>query len=211
MDRTDRVTEIGGYYHIYNRGVDKRDIYLSEADYQYFLLGLDYYRDSQAKQPLSQTDTRRIDPLRLIKQPVVEVLCYYLLPNHYHLLVREDSTHGVGTYLSKIQNSYTQYFNTHQHRSGHLFQGPFQIVQVETDEQLLILSRYIHLQGFTAQLTNSIESPWSSVGGYLASEKTFCNTKLISSLAKSQSYRDFLENYKEYARTLATIKHLLHE
>ncbi|MBI3261106.1 transposase [Candidatus Berkelbacteria bacterium] len=206
-----RKTEVGHFYHVYNRGEDKRDIYLTPAHYEYFLLALDYYRDSQVKLPLSQINATKLNPTRKIEEPLVKLLCYFAMPNHFHLLIQEQSDQGVSKYLADIQNSYTKYFNKMHQRTGHLFQGRYRIVRIETEEQLLIVSRYVHLQAVTANLREEIEYPWSSIGGYLATSKTFCDTELILRLAKTTGYRVFLENYKDYARTLAKIKHLLHE
>lgn len=112
---------------------------------------LDYYRFEHVPKSFSHYLTlsladRASYRQSLDKTPIaIDILAYCLMPNHFHLLAEQNSNHGILKKLSNIANGYAKYFNTKYHRVGSLFQGPFKAVLVETDEQLLHLSRYIHI------------------------------------------------------------------
>ena len=108
-------------------------------------------------------------------------------------------------------NSYTKYFNTRYRRVGPLFQGQFKAVSVETDDQLLHLSRYIHLNPFVAEITKDWQNfPYSSVKEFIAGEPSLCSTEHILNFFKNpDKYTEFISNQKDYALQLARIQHLL--
>lgn len=200
-----------GFYHIYNRGVEKRIIFEVEPDYQRFLEVLRYYQLGGPKPRFSTFKRFNQD---LSKNPlIVEIVCFCLMPNHFHLLIRQLKTGGVQEFISKVSNSYTKYFNTKYKRVGPLFQAEFKAVSIESEEQLLHLSRYIHLNPYVAQIAENIENyPYSSFPEYLREKGGFCNTKPILDFFSSQGhYEEFVRDQKEYAKELASIKHLLQE
>lgn len=82
----------------------------------------------------------------------LEIISYCLMPNHFHLLVKQVIDHGIVKCLNNFSNSYTRYFNIRHDRVGPLFQGRFKAVRIETDEQLLQVSRYIHLNPVASSL-----------------------------------------------------------
>ena len=112
-----------GHYHIYNRGNRKQDIFLEEADYIGYLERLRKYK----------------------KEYKVSVLCYCLMPNHIHLLLKQDSEIPLYKFLHPLHTSYSMYFNKKYNKVGHLFQGRFKQKEVDKDEYLLRLSSYINL------------------------------------------------------------------
>lgn len=139
----------GYYYHLYNRGVEKRDIFLGRRDYLRFLETLGYYRKTPL--PMKLSDFRRgVIKLKEIdnQTELVRILCYCLMPNHFHLLVQQMIDGGISQFLRKVSDSYTRYFNTKYERIGSLFQGSFKARLIETDEYLLHLSKYIHRNSF---------------------------------------------------------------
>jgi putative transposase len=102
---------------------------------------------------------------------IVDIIAYSLMPNHFHLLLKQNKEKGVATYVANFVNAYTKYFNTKHERSGPLFQGVFKAVYVETDEQLVHLTRYIHLNPVASSLIAQEHLPtyqWSSYPAYLA-------------------------------------------
>ena len=138
------------------------------------------------------------------------------MPNHFHLLVRQKIKEGVHHFLSNIANGYAKYFNTKRHRVGPLYQGPFKAVYVETDEQLIHLSRYIHINPVVSDvipLEDLDEYPWSSFPAYLGKVKSsFINmSSVLSHFNGPSSYRNFIYDQIEYAKKLEQIKHLVLE
>ena len=144
-----------GYYHIYNRGVNKRTIFKDEQDYSVFLSYLKTY--------LLPMDTDRLkaiiaDPaappkeknlaLRQIQlnnfNNRIELLAYILMTNHFHFLIHQTDERDVKVFMQSLMTRYTMYFNRRYKRVGTLFQGHYKAVLIETDELLLYITRYIH-------------------------------------------------------------------
>ena len=135
------------------------------------------------------------------------------MPNHFHLLLKQATNTGISRFVSKFCDSYSKYFNIKHDRVGPLFQGPFKAVRVESEKQLIHLSRYIHLNPIASFLIKESELdsyPWSSLPEYLAPlGNTLSNPRFIGELFKSPSkYRDFVHNHIDYAQKLEHIKHL---
>lgn len=120
----------GEYYHIYNRGIDGQDIFRSHDNYIFALQRIKRY-------------TRELD---------IAVIAYCLMPNHYHLLVRQDGDEPAGRLPQRVFNSYTKAFNRQHDRSGTLFQGRYRSVHVDNDAYLLHLCRYVHANPVLAGL-----------------------------------------------------------
>src|SRR3989338_3237907 len=135
----------GEYYHIYHRGVDKRKIFLDRADYRRFLTTL-FVANNTAP-------TRRSDYLyhddgiyELGKEmTLVDIGCYALLPNHFHLLVHEHTEGGMSKFAQRFLTAYTMYFNKRYQRTGPLLGGKFRAEHAKTDRYLKYLYAYIHL------------------------------------------------------------------
>lgn len=134
----------GEHYHIYNRGVNKDKIFLSEGDWKYFqrLLYLrndagGHLRPDRHKQ-ISLSDIK-------IDKPLVNIQAYSLMPNHFHLLVSEMEPGGISTYMRRLLTSYSMYINKKYERSGPLMCRPFRSKHVDSDEYLRWLISYIHL------------------------------------------------------------------
>ena len=200
-------------YHIFNRGVEKREIFLDRRDYQRFINVTWYYTVPEVSKYSLSSSTSGNTPRGWKTGGVrkkVEIICYCLMPNHYHFLLRQEETSGVSSFISLIQNSYTRYFNTKYKRIGPLFQGPFKAVRVETEEQLLHLSRYIHLNPFVADLVKNPEAyQWSSLEDYFGSKEREVSTEIVlSHFNKSKGgYRKFVIDHADYAKALEKIKH----
>lgn len=125
----------GAIYHIYNRGNGKQDIFVEENDYRFYL------------KRLAQN----------LKKHHVSLVCYTLMPNHLHLVVKQETEEPVYKFISSLHTSYSMYFNKKYKHTGHLFQDRFKQVLIESDEQLVHLSRYIHFNPVNAGLA---EKPW---------------------------------------------------
>ena len=111
--------EIDEYYHLYNRGTEKRIIFLDEQDYKHFLF-LMYICNTQKSIVL-----REIDELFDRGEAIIEIGAYCLMPNHFHILVREKIENGISTYMRKLLTAYSMYFNKKYKRSGKLYEGVF--------------------------------------------------------------------------------------
>ena len=189
----------GEFYHIYNRGVEKRKIFLDNKDHYRFLETLNFYRNSP--QPMKLSDFRRgaIRLKKIDKQvQAIKIFCYCLMPNHFHLLVQQLEDGGISDFMRKISDSYTRFFNTKYKRVGSLFQGVFKAKLVETDEYLLQLSKYIHRNSFPLDEWEGKIYPYSSYNYYLSGQKhPFCDTEFIggyfSKTNPKNSYKSFVE------------------
>jgi len=137
-------------YHAYNRGVEKRKIFLTEKDYLRFIHDMYEFNDERPAfnsgfhfGSLLKSDFNSI--FRGSRKPLVEILCFCLMPNHYHFLIRQLIDGGITEFMRKIGAGYTNYFNTKYDRVGPLFQGKFKAVHVTKEAHLLYLPHYIHL------------------------------------------------------------------
>lgn len=196
------------YYHIYNRGVEKRLIFQDPLDYQIFIYYLFIYAVPLDKVLLEYPEL----PIRFYSKNLsleVEVIAYCLMPNHFHLLVRQSTKNGVSKLLKQLTNAYTTYFNNKNQRVGGLFQGTFKAVEIDQLELLLHISRYIHLNPIVANLTSDYRHyKWSSLADYL-DNKNWCSTEVIFSAFKTtEDYLTFISDNLDYARSLANTKHL---
>ncbi|MDO8498435.1 MAG: transposase [bacterium] len=168
----------------------------------------------------SPLDSRRqiTDNLQKENDLLVEILAFCLMPNHFHLLLKQISEKGIINFMGNVQNSYVKYLNIKEGRIGPLFQSAFKGKRIETDEQLLHVSRYIHLNPSTSYLVEQekfAEYPWSSLPIYISNSSTyntFVNPRLILEFFKSgEKYREFLDDQAGYQQELANIKHLTME
>lgn len=201
------------FYHLFNRGVEKRQIFSNSYDYSRFLDIL-YYYQFEGPKPRFSTYKRFRQKDFDSKPKIIEIICYCLMPNHFHLLVRQLRERGVEEFMRKVLNSYTKYFNTRYRRIGPLLQGTFKAVFVENDEQLLHLSRYIHLNPFVSGLVDELSSyQYSSFRAYIKKSKDkLCLEQTILDFFKdSDSYAKFIADHQGYAKELDKIKHLLIE
>lgn len=199
----------GNFYHIFNRGVEKRLIFLNESDFQHFLQTIYYYQFIGPKPKFSTY--KRFRNQRFDENPkLIEIICYCLMPNHFHLLIKQIKEGGIHEFMSKVTNSYTKYFNTKYKRVGPLFQGQFKAVPVMSDEQLIHLSRYIHLNPYVSGLTKNLEDyQYSSFNEFKLGMEQLCSINEILSLFKDkEDYLEFIKNQQSYALEISNIKHL---
>ncbi len=135
---------INEFYHIYNRGTDKREIFLDNNDKERFLKLLFIanstnpfvLRDLPIGLPYVEFDRG---------ETLVDIGAYVLMPNHFHILIKEKIDNGISIFMNKISTSYSMYFNKKYSRTGRLFEGSFKAKHAEKDEYLKYLFAYIHL------------------------------------------------------------------
>lgn len=214
--RTPLVT--GEFYHIYNRGVARQPTFLIKHDYEQALLTLSYYhfvnppmRLSRFKGLIQKEQNAVLDKIQSNARHV-EIVSFVFMPNHFHFLLKQLTENGISTFLSQFTNSYTKYFNTKRNRVGAIFQGVFKSVHVESDEQLLHLSRYIHLNPVVSSviLENKLLSyPWSSLPDYIKSESSFVwLNPILEYFSSPRDYERFIFDQVDYGKKLEQIKHL---
>ncbi|TSC86474.1 MAG: hypothetical protein G01um10148_460 [Parcubacteria group bacterium Gr01-1014_8] len=132
-------------YHVYNRGTEKRSIFSSRGDYERFLTLLySCNQEERLDERLSRYSLR--EALELPRgSPLVDVAAYCLMPNHFHLILREIGVGGISKFMQKVITGYTMYFNKRHERNGALLQGKFKAVHAKDDRYLKYLIAYVHL------------------------------------------------------------------
>jgi putative transposase len=214
----------GEYYHIYNRGTDKREIFSSDEDYFKFLRCLREFNDAstfeqrmflkniaQSSMKVSKELSSCTQELSSLEKSsdqdlpkLVEIVAYCLNPNHFHLILKQLEEDGIKTFMHKIGTGYTNYFNSKNERSGSLFQGPFKAVHIDPNEYLLYLSAYVNGNHFIHVHENADSKrslapweawPYSSFPDYAGKRKgTLCNMEIIL-----EQFSD-VKNYEDFAR-----------
>lgn len=192
----------GGYYHLYNRGVDKRKVFLRYGHFQRFLTTVKLILDTGSATPRLRHNQS------LALKSKIRIIGYCLMPNHYHFLVQQIDEYGVTEFMHHLNTSFTKYFNLNLHRTGRLFEYTFKAKYIESDEKLLHVMRYIHLNPLIAGLVDAIELwPWSS---YLETigkrSETFCHPEIILNYFLKQNpvsaYEAFVRDQRAYAQLL---------
>lgn len=213
----------GFVYHVYTQGIDKRKVYWNKREYQRFLVTLRFYLYEQKIIKLSHylvQGKEQINTLnRIHNSPKrVAILAYCLMPNHFHLVLEQLEDKGISKFVADVMNSYSKFFNAKHKRKGSLFLTPFRAVRVESDEQLMHLSRYVHLNPFSSGITQTTEEtiayPYSSLCDYLGEpvNSGLTSTDRLTAYFKSRpDHRRFIEDRADYQRKLESIKHLIME
>lgn len=201
------------FYHVYNRGIEKRRIFIDKRDQHRFIKTMLYYQLIGPKPKLSNFKRSKIFSPDFDKK-IVNIVCYCLMPNHFHFLLKQLKDGGITEFISKLSNSYTKYFNTRHSRIGPLFQGEFKAVLVESDEQLVHLSRYIHLNPLVSLLVKDLgKYEWSSYKEYInpVEKSLTAKEEVLSFFASPKEYEKFIADQADYGAQLEFIKHHLLE
>lgn len=148
------------FYHIYNRGTDKRKIFSSELDYKRFL-SLLYICNNIDTLHISDFKKTSLEYIltKKRKETLVNLCVFCLMPNHFHLIIQEKTEGGVSKFMQKLTTAYTMYFNTKYRRNGSLFQGRFKAEHADEDRYLKYLIAYVHLNPIKL-----IEPNWKDTG-----------------------------------------------
>ena len=187
------------YYHIYNRGIEGREIFLDQQDYKVFL----NYIKQCLLPPAPIPQTKEYQPIYRVKNlnQEIRLTCFCLMPNHFHLLLYQKEKDGIAKFMRSIGTRYTKYFNSRYNRKGGLYQSRYKAVKVDNDAQLLHLTRYIHLN--PTNLTPDITSWYSSYNTYLgANEINWLHPQIVLDFfttpnpllfKQHQTYKQFVE------------------
>lgn len=203
----------GEFYHIFNRSLHI-PIFKERQQAGIFLEGMKYYLNPNPPVKFSTYRRSRREHQIDLSNPLVKIIAYCLMPNHFHFILLQNTKRGIRSYIQKLTNSYAHYFNLRHGRSGPLFEGPFKAIRIETEEQLLHLSRYIHLNPVTGYLVEHPKDyPYSSFPAYLGKLGPLpVEVSIVLSFFSSpKEYERFVLARKDYQRKLEKIKHLLLE
>lgn len=190
-----------GYYHIYNRGVEKRVIFLDKQDYSVFLSYLKSYLLPKDEKTLyeqlsdpnisSATRNKILKMLRLNNfHRELILLAYCLMPNHFHFFVKQKSMGTIDRFMNSLATRYTMYFNRKYKRVGHLYQGVYKAVLITSDKQFIHLSRYIHKQALPIQPSSYSDYILRSKTEWLHPEEILA---YFSKTNKRLSYENFVD------------------
>lgn len=216
--RKEQLVE-GQYYHIFSRSIAGFHIFNDKHDYERMseLMFLCQFSDFEYRYShfVLLSRERKNEIIRSLREnspKLVDIVAYCLMPTHPHLILKQISKDGIYLYVKRVFDSYSKYFNIRHGRRGPLWEGRFKNVLVKTDEQLLHLTRYIHLNAVTAKLVEKPEEwLYSSYKEYIIPEENntnICEFKDILTI-EPEIYKKFVEDQIGYQRDLALIKQIL--
>ena len=166
------IYQQGGIYHLFNRGCDKREIYLGASNYRFFLKKIKLSKDRYN----------------------VDIIAYCLMPNHFHLLVRQNSNITIAMWIQKVLIGYVQAFNKQNDRKGTLFEGTTKPRLINKDEYLNNIIHYIHLNPVKAKLVDNPED-------WLYSSYKIWISNLENSMIPNRLRYEFYSTNEEYQQS----------
>lgn len=214
---------IGEYYHIYNRGVDKRITFQDDYDLQRFYSSIEEFNVLEPIGSIYENSfIKKLGSLASKSEEniLVSLVAYCVNPNHFHLILRQEEERGIEKFMQRIGTGYTKYFNNKHERSGALFQGVFKSIHIDTNEYLLHLSAYVNLNDRVHQLgseASKLVRSRSSWGEYIDEKaKGVCEKDIIlDQFRNGDEYKEFalssLESILERKEELKDIGEFLLE
>ncbi|MBU3924575.1 transposase [Patescibacteria group bacterium] len=214
----------GEYYHIFNRGTDKREIFSDIQDYERFLLSMNLLNDANDGLMIEWRDYKKSNPIANIDsflklrfrkhEALVEIIAYCLNPNHFHFILKQLLEKGIERFLHKIGTSHTKYYNDRHKRNGSLFQGVFKSALIDSNEYLLYLSAYVNKNNFIHGYNKNDAWEYSSLPDYLGKRNNGLINKniILSQFRNTNEYNEFLNNNALYMRNKKELeKYLIEE
>ena len=201
------------FYHVFNKSIANFRIFSKIENCLRFLNTLDYYNDQKIKPSLSVYLRKNFLNTNLLipkDNSLIKIISYCIMPDHYHLLIKLINADKFSRYINNIENSYSRFFNIKNNRKGPLWQSRFKSVMIVSNEQLLHVSRYIHLNPTTNYLVDNPED-WnlSSYKEIIRDKKYLKEYIKDISIDSCLEYKKFVENNKDYQRKLRVIKKLM--
>ncbi len=199
--RKEKITT-GEYYHIYNRGIHKQTIFHDRSDYARFLFLILYFQSTfifknviriilgYIKKSEFIIENKTLQ--EILKSKSVEIVSFCIMPNHFHILIKQLKDDGIASYMHRVLGGYSRYYNKKYGTSGHVFQGAYKAVLIESNIQLLYLTAYIHRNPRTlvGWQDREFEYEWSSYQDYIKDNRF--GELLVRSIVLDQF------KYKEY-------------
>ncbi len=210
----------GNVYHILNKSIAGYKIFTSYKDYSRMTQMWQFFAVEDKELPrfarfleIAGIQNKSFEELFFDRTKdsgkAVQIIAYCIMPTHFHLILKQLKDDGISTFVGNFSNSYTRYFNTKYKRRGRLWEDKFKNILIESNEQLLHLTRYIHLNPVTAGLVDDAEKwKYSSYSEYLKSnefESHVCEFEDILYINPSE-YMKFVKDQKDYQKELARIK-----
>jgi REP element-mobilizing transposase RayT len=180
----------GNYYHVYNRGASKADIFLNDRDYVYLL--------NQIK--------------KLVKEFEITIIAYCLMSNHYHFLLRQDGEKQISAFMQAVFFKYSLHFNARHHHSGTIFEGPFQAIPVDRNTYLLHLCRYIHRNPLEAAIVVKPEQwDYSNYAEFIGIRNgALVDREFVKiNFGSPENYADYVMNYIPPEKEQKELRHYL--
>jgi putative transposase len=208
-------------YHVMNKSIAGFKIFQSEKDFLHMRNLIRYYTSAGVRQKYSQfvrdvnihkdDIEEEINKHLLQKEKTVQIICYCLMPTHFHVVIKQLQDHGIEKFMSDVSNAYTRHVNIKIERNGPLWVGRFQSVLVDNDDYLTHLTRYIHLNPVSAGLVKKASGwPNSSFLEYVNRDKVrfpVCDYSGFISFSEKQ-YEKFTNDHADYQKELTRIKAL---
>jgi len=198
----------GEYYHVYNRGNNKQEIFKNDHDRARLLFSLLGLQSELVLKNISRLVSNFVhkksltlendDIVNIAKKRYVDLVNFSLMPNHFHLILFERQAGGISRYMQRVLNSYTKYFNTRHEKHGHLFGGTYRAVHIEDNEQLLYASAYVHrnCNALPKWAGRSSEYPWSSYQDFATKNRwgeLLVQTPILEQFASRNEYYEWVE------------------
>lgn len=196
------------FYHVYNRGVDKRHIFLSDADRRRYLRGCILFNDQMVIPRKPELVIDGSHPHRA-QEPLVSIVAYALMDNHVHFVLKQVAEDGVAKFMQRLGTGYTKYFNRKYERTGSLFESTYKAVLIEDETQFLHATRYVHLNPLDLYEPGGNEQDvimhyrWSSFPHYIgkASDPIIDDVELKSRFSPEE-YQNFVLDWIPQRNTL---------
>ena len=206
---------IGEFYHLYNRGINKTPIFLDVFDKKRFIKLL-FVCNSRKSVVFKSIQGQSLDEIDR-GETLVDIGIYCLVPNHFHLLIKEKTENGISEFVKKVATGYSMYFNKKYERTGSLFEGPFKAKRIDTDEYLKYIFSYIHLnpikiidsQWKENKITDRVKAknylqkyPYSSyfeyIGGKRQEEKILEKDSFPEYFSQPKEFDDFINDWLSF-------------
>lgn len=187
----------GEYYHVYNRGADKREVFSDVDDFSRFFRSMDEFNTPKPIGSIFENSFRKKSPLGHPMSKLVEFICYCVNPNHYHFVLKQVADSGIEKFMQKLGNGYTKYFNNKHKRSGVLFQGKFKAIHISSNEYLLHVSAYVNLNNKVHKIALGHPMSKSSWAEYQRkNDENFCLAKkeILGQFKNRSDYVKFAED-----------------
>lgn len=212
----------GQIYHVFNRGVERRPIFTNKQEFTRAQELIKFYRHRETpirySRLMLQPKVIREEILQDLfkRETQVDILAYCLMPNHYHFVLQQKIDDGVSRFISNFSNAYSKFFNIRNSREGSLFQGLFKAVLIESDEQFIHVTRYVHINPVVSSLfvqEDLDKYAWSSYPEYLelSNNDIVAKDLLLGMFKNISDYKRFVDDQIDYAKTSGAVKHLLFE
>lgn len=202
---------VGGTYHIFHRSISA-DLFQDEDDYRTFLFYLyTYLRPVKQVLKLYPELPFRLQINNLSKE--IDAFAYVLLPNHFHLILRQHQQSSIPRLMKQLSNAYTEYYNKKYNHKGSITKGRYRAATLATQTQILELSRFIHLHPTLSSHGRLLEYPWSSLQEYLDdSIDSFINKRLIRSFFSSRDqYVNYVQNTRDFSDATSILEPVIIE